>query len=241
MSQFPYIDDYFEASATGPNKGFMFVPDPDMPSEMCDPEKPAASDGYKAWKLIPSTTTDADLNDLEESHRIKYPPIYRAFLKSFHYYRLASFGVEFSSHVIHRWKTALKVEYEYECHRSLLARGFIPFGAEQFMDAGATCFDTNNILPNGDCPIVFWDHEWVGTNKEIRPLFSSGELMFASLAFAAFAGGNFQYHDDREDDPADLPLKLKKMATFLSIDPEGAGGVARDYWTTWGVNPDNEA
>jgi hypothetical protein len=46
---------------------------------------------------------------------------------------------------------------------------------------------------------------------------------------------NFIYHDPTDDDPTLLPRKRALLAQFLAIDPEGAGGPARDYWTAWGV------
>ena len=239
MEDFPYIAEFFDASTSGANKALMWVPDNDVPEEMRVDGEPAPSRGYVAWKLIRSTVTDDDLDGLERAYGIRYPPIYRAFLKSYHFYDLAEFGVRFFRHILHRWEQDLRNVYDMEIHRSLLAQGLIPIGSEAFMDAGTVCFDTRQTQPNGDCPVIYWDHAWRGTEKECCPLFSSGELMFAALAFAAYANGNFAYHDACEDDPSTLPLKKKKMTVFLDIDPEGAGGVARDHWTRWGVNPDS--
>ena len=87
-----------------------------------------------------------------------------------------------------------------------------------------------------DCPVVFWDHEWVGTEKEIQPMFSSSAKMFECLRVVATSDVDFVYHDE-SDDPALLPKKRALLAEFLSIDPEGAGGPAREYWTCWGVTP----
>ena len=86
---------------------------------------------------------------------------------------------------------------------------------------------------------MFWDHEFVGTDKEIRPLFSSAVGMFRCLAFSVEQEVNFIYHDT-DDDPNLLPLKKELLLTFLSIDPEGVGGPAREYWTTWACNHEAE-
>lgn len=236
MDEFPYIADFYDAAASADFADLRRSPDPNMPVEMHDPKSIDSGDGWIGWRLIPSTVTDLELDELESTFGITYPPIYRAFLKIYHHYDLPSFGVRFSRNIIHRWKKDF--EQDYTAYATVLEQGLLPIGEETFMDAGAVCFDTRHPSPDGDCPVVFWDHEWVGTEREIRPLFSSGELMFASLAFALYADGDFAYHNSEEDDPARLPLKKKKMNVFLDIDPEGAGGVAREYWTTWGVNPD---
>jgi hypothetical protein len=104
------------------------------------------------------------------------------------------------------------------------------------MDAGPVCFDTKRGNTAGDYPVVFWDHEWVGTENEVRPIFSSCAKMFECLSIVATNDFSFIHHDDSED-MALLPQKRLLLAEFLHVDPEGAGGPARDYWTCWGVTP----
>src|SRR5205823_5910940 len=81
----------------------------------------------------------------------------------------------------------------------IIDRGLLPFGAETFMDAGPVCFDTRNAALHGECPVVFWDHEWLGTANELRPMFSSCSKMFECLSFSAATDINFNYHDDSDD------------------------------------------
>ena len=59
--------------------------------------------------------------------------------------------------------------------------------------------------------------------------------MFECLAFEVRAGVDFVYHATGSDDPSLLPEKRRLLAKFLSLDPDGAGGPAREYWTAWGV------
>jgi hypothetical protein len=40
-----------------------------------------------------------------------------------------------------------------------------------------------------------------------------------------------------DDDRSLLPQKRELMARFIALDPDGAGGPARGYWTCWGVAP----
>lgn len=104
------------------------------------------------------------------------------------------------------------------------------------MAAGPVCFDTRRRAADGDCPVVFWDHEWIGTAKEVQPMFSSSRKMFECLTLVATTDFDFIYHDT-DDDSSLLPQKGELLARFLSLDPTGAGGPAREYWTCWGVVP----
>jgi hypothetical protein len=79
-------------------------------------------------------------------------------------------------------------------------------------------------------------HEWVGTDQEVRPMFSSADKMFQCLQFAAGNDVNFLYHDEDEDTSL-LPQKQEMLSRFLAIDADGAGSAAREYWTSWGVKP----
>ena len=67
-------------------------------------------------------------------------------------------------------------------------------------------------------------------------MFSSSSKMFECLSIIASSDFSIVSHDET-DNPALLPTKRAVLAKFLSLDPEGAGGPARDYWTCWGVIP----
>jgi len=118
----------------------------------------------------------------------------------------------------------------------ILGAGLLPFGSEALMDAGPVCFDTRHRDANGDCPVVYWDHEWVGTEKEVGIMFSSSAKMFVSLTMVARSDVGFVIHIDG-DDPLLLPRKRSLLMEFLAVDPAGAGGPGREYWTCWGVSP----
>ena len=98
---------------------------------------------------------DSELDELEERIELKFPPLYRQFLKYLHFYDLTEVGVRFEVHPIDKWKTVLIELYEaYEPDR-IIGSGLIPFGAEAEMDAGVVCFDTRQRFDCGDCPVVF--------------------------------------------------------------------------------------
>jgi len=207
-----------------------------LPEAMRDPSIPPSRD-WQGWKPIPSTVTDADLDALEQEIRLQFPPIYRDFLKYLHFVDLTETGVRFERHTITDWREALRAGYFKGWPRErILDVGLIPFGAETYMDAGPACFDTRRRDDDLDCPVVFWDHEWVGTKKEVQPLFSSCSRMFECLTLVASTDLNFIYHDE-SDDSSLLPRKRELFARFLALDPDGAGGPAKGYWTTWGVAP----
>lgn len=207
-----------------------------IPDEMRDASI-SPSDDWIGWRPIPSTVTDQDLNGLENDTGLKYPPVYRDFLQYQHFVGLTEFGLRFERHLIGAWQKTLRKAYFGSWPREfLIDRGLLPFGSESLMDAGAVCFDTRSPAPDGDWPVVIWDHEWVGTEKEVRPMFSSCTRMFQCLLFVASNDVNFVYHDEDDDDSL-LSKKRELLQRFLAIDPDGAGSAAREYWTCWGVQP----
>ena len=187
--------------------------------------------------LTLSTVTNEQLDELECSIGYSFPPLYREFLRTYHFRSFDTPILRFYPHPPLTWQEELNAMY----HRAwlperILGMGLIPFGDERMADAGPVCFDVTRNAANGDCPVVFWDHDWVGTKKERRPLFSSSEAMFRCLAFYAEQEIDFMWGDEG-DPPAELCRKQSLLAQFLALDPSGAGGEARGYWTSWGVNP----
>jgi hypothetical protein len=210
-----------------------------LPEPMQDLSIPPSGD-WTAWRPVPSTVTDADLDALERETGFAFPPLYREFLQYQHFVSLTETGVRFEHHLCNDWRETLRKSYFRSWPRErILNVGLLPFGDEAFIDAGPVCFDIRHRLPDGDCPVVFWDHESVGSKKEVQQLFSSCRKMFECLSLVAATDFNFIYHDD-EDDGAQLPEKRHLLARFLALDPDGAGSAARDYWTSWGVTPPDQ-
>ncbi len=210
------------------------ISSPVVPDAMRD-DSVSPSQDWIRWTPIPSTVTDADLDALERDARLPFPPLYRDLLRYLHFVDLTETGVRFERHLPNEWDERLRNTYLHSRER-IMDAGLLPFGYESLMDAGPVCFDTNRRNDSGDCPVVFWDHEWVGTDKEIRPMFSSAAKMFECLSVVATNDLGFVSHYD-DDGPEQLPKKQSLLAEFLSLDPDGAGGPARGYWTCWGVTP----
>jgi hypothetical protein len=107
---------------------------------------------------------------------------------------------------------------------------------ESLAEAGPVCFDTRDRSRFPDYPVVVWDHDWIGSEIEISPLFSSSEAMYRCLLFFARQEINFFYPDEIYDSAEELEIKRKLLRDFLDLDPSGAGGPAIDHWTAWGVD-----
>ncbi len=198
----------------------------------------ASSGNGSAWTPIPSEVSDADLDELEAESGIKYPPLYRDFLRYRHFVELTSLGIAFRRHLPGTWRETLRSSYFQEWRRERIVDvGLLPFATETLAEAGPVCFDTRVRSGGGDCPVVFWDHEWVDTDREVRPMFSSTRKMFECLTLVAQTDFDF-FDASSRDDAQRTEEKRDKLRMFLALDPFGAGGNARTYWTRWGVRID---
>ncbi len=218
-------------------KDLLRFPGKILPAAMRAVGETSAS-GWSPWQPIASTVTDEILNAIESKMGTALPPEYRTFLKYKHFDELMpSRGVRFERHLRGEWLQRLaRLHFHPSMHKHMLLKGYVPFGSEAFMDAGYVCFDTNRRDADGDCPVVYWDHEWIGTPKEIGPMFSSSVKMFEALNFTANQDLNF-FHGDPKDDAGTVSKKRELLAQFLAFDEAGAGGPGRRYWTSWGVVP----
>jgi hypothetical protein len=197
------------------------IPDP-MRDDSISP-----SNDWKGWRPISSTVTDQELDGLEKETGLKYPRAYREFLQYQHFVGLTEFGLRFYRHLIGTWRDTLRKKYFHPWSRErMLDRGLLSFGSESFMDAGAVCFDTRASRPDADWPVVIWDHEWIGTDQEVRPMFSTCARMFECLLLVANNDLNFAYHGEGSDDSL-LAQKRELLRRFLAVDPDGAGGPAK--------------
>ena len=68
-------------------------------------------------------------------------------------------------------------------------------------------------------------------------MFGSSEKMFLCLTMVAETSFDFIHFND-EDSKSIVLQKIELINKFFSLDPFGAGGPAREYWTSWGINPD---
>lgn len=158
----------------------MFIPHSNMPKEMIDNDVNQRN-GWIPWKAVPSKVTDEDILELENQIELKYPKLYKDFLKYKHFYELENVDeITFLKHCVRDWKSNL-VEYyfDYWEPEELIKKGFIPFA--HYSDWGIVCFDTNRMI-NADCPIVMFDHETLYDEPvSFEELFDSFEIMAFEL------------------------------------------------------------
>lgn len=187
------------------------------------------SDGWRAWHPMPSTVTPPELDELETEHGLPYPPIYRRFLEYLHFVDLQAFGLEFERHLPGEWQATLRNLYRAFDPQRIVKVGLLPFGSERLADAGLLCFDTRQRHPNNDSPVVIWDHDWVETEKEIVPLYSSARKLFECQLF--FIDAEVDIYNWEEDDPREVQRGV--VERMLAIDPDGLGGPGRRWLTSF--------
>jgi hypothetical protein len=170
--------------------------------------------GWVEWRVLPSTLSEAEVAELENKFGIHFPPLFRAYLLArFHLFD----QLKSSRHdqLILMTDTPAKKPLAPLLHlmsawRPLIDAGFIPF-AEWGDSWGPMCFDTGRRASDGDCPIVWMDHEILASVSEeqcrarkkvlplAQPLYEScRELMIdvfgqaANKSTGANAGGPHQ-------------------------------------------------
>jgi len=100
-----------------------------------------------------------------------------------------------------------------------LALGLLPFGEENFMNAGPVCFDTRIGGDPNNWLIRYWNHEWIDHPNEIGP------VMFSSFDRLILAVTEFLKHAYGEG-----IAQNQAIDAMMAADPEGAGGSGRKYW-----------
>ena len=106
----------------------MRLPVRGMPDQMVAHDIPREND-WIGWKAIPSTVTDAELDEIETQLRAEFPPAYRMFLKYKHFYALTETGVRFCRHPVSEWLSELTELYQGWDRTRIVSIGLIPFGS----------------------------------------------------------------------------------------------------------------
>lgn len=131
-----------------------------VPPEMFDGD--VNDEGWVAWRLLPSTLSDSDVTRLETEYAVEFPPLFRAYL-------LAWFQLFDQIHSTRHDQLIFNTDVPsndplgpisglIDAWQPLLSAQFVPF-AEWGDGWGPMCFDTVNRLDDGDCPIVWMDHD----------------------------------------------------------------------------------
>jgi hypothetical protein len=157
------IDDYASGVGTGFMQGVAGRDDePGVPPEMRVGE--VNHEGWVAWRVLPSALTEVDVRAVEEEYGVEFPPLFRAYLLARHHlfdqvhsrrYNQLIFMTDVPSR-----RPLQPLRDELRAWRPLIDAGFVPF-AEWGDQWGPMCFDVEHRAMDGDCPIVWMDHERV--------------------------------------------------------------------------------
>ncbi len=138
------------------------------------------AEGWVEWRVLPSTVSEAEVSELENKFGIQLPPIFRAYLMArFHLFDQVT-SRQYDQLILMTDTPAGKpfapLLLLLSAWRPLITAGFVPF-AEWGDGWGPMCFDTGCRGSDGDCPVVWMDHEILAplgeekcrTRKEVLP------------------------------------------------------------------------
>jgi hypothetical protein len=150
-----FAQDYCRMGVAAEDQDTAGVP-PDMQAAPIDAE------GWVEWRLLPSTLTEADVSAVEGEFGIRFPPLFRAYLLArFHLfdqvhsrrYDQLIFMTDVPS-----GRRLRKLRELIRAWQPLIKAGFVPF-AEWGDSWGPMCFDVQQRATDGECPVVWMDHE----------------------------------------------------------------------------------
>lgn len=127
------------------------------------------AEGWVEWRVLPSTLTEAEITKLENKFGIHLPPVFRVYLLArFHLFdqvtsRRHDQLIQMTD--TPAGKPLAPLLHLLSAWQPLIDAGFIPF-AEWGDGWGPMCFDTDRRAQDGDCPIVWMDHEILASLTE---------------------------------------------------------------------------
>jgi SMI1 / KNR4 family (SUKH-1) len=131
---------------------------PGGPPDMID-GSPNAS-GWRPWKPVENPVTDADILEIEQVIGASLPPLFRAWLM-YKCLLLTDFGILSlpetpSDDPLGAFWVYVQILDDRESWAR--PRRVVPFGSDG-NGVGPLCFDLNHPLPDGDYPVLLFDHE----------------------------------------------------------------------------------
>jgi len=121
-------------------------------------------DGWVEWRLLPSTLSEADVAAVEREFAVEFPPLFRAYLLArFHLFDQAK-SERYDQQILMTDTPANRplapLRELLNAWGPLIDAGYVPFA--QWGDGwGPMCFDARARGADGDCPVVWLDHERV--------------------------------------------------------------------------------
>lgn len=130
---------------------------PGVPADMVD--GPPDASGWVPWKPVPSPVEDADILAVESAIGAALPPLFRALLMykcllmtDFGTVQLPELPSDDPLRAFRRYMRLLDSQPDFRLRR------VVPFGSDG-NGVGPLCFDLTRPLPDGDFPVVLFDHE----------------------------------------------------------------------------------
>lgn len=123
---------------------------------------PVNADGSVQWHVLPSTLSERDVAAIEGEFGVAFPPLFRAYLLArFHLFdqvQSARYGQLIFMTAVPSGRKLDDLRSLIRAWRPLERTGFVPFA--QWGDGwGPMCFDVQQRADDGECPIVWMDHE----------------------------------------------------------------------------------
>jgi hypothetical protein len=120
------------------------------------------ADGWVEWRVLPSTLKEADVGALESEFGVQFPPVFRAYLLArfqlFDQVRSRRYDQQVFMTDTPAGKPLKPLRELMKAWRPLIDAGFVPFA--QWGDGwGPMCFDAVQRRADGECPVVWMDHE----------------------------------------------------------------------------------
>lgn len=119
-------------------------------------------DGWVEWRVLPSTVSEEDVSTLETEFEVRFPPLFRAYLLArFHLFdqvRSRRYDHQILMTDTPAGKPLQPIRQHISAWEPLISAGFVPF-AEWGDGYGPMCFDSANRAVEGECPVVWLDHE----------------------------------------------------------------------------------
>jgi len=120
------------------------------------------ADGWVEWRVLPSTLNEDDVTAFEKEFGVQLPPVFRAYLLArfqlFDQLRSRRYDQQIFMTDTPAGKPLRPLRTLISSWRPLIDAGFVPFA--QWGDGwGPMCFDSARRAADGECPVVWMDHE----------------------------------------------------------------------------------
>lgn len=148
-----FMKDFFERyykKRKNQGKDSILITGVKIAPEMQSDEKSKWGEEYSIWKLIPSTVSENDLKQFEETYHLKLPECIKAFLSVYHH----RFGDPIGYNDIRNPFWSMKTNYTHQ----LAQNGYLSFAWDS-ESIFIRCIDLSNMPDEETCPIVEIDHE----------------------------------------------------------------------------------